>query len=175
MLNDVGEIEEFYDSSKMIDVWFEWDGFKGLIIHYNCHARQFQYDSKKLVKTIRTLDASTDDSEFLVAIGVHDHKKVCSIYQNISLLAETKSIRSLLPDIQNMFKSMDIDFACDSSSVFFDFKRGRVLKMDFTDFEFLFEMHIGLWIGVYPDRDMYIELQKWNQELIARREKRGRV
>lgn len=175
MLNDAGEIEEFYDNSKMIDVWFEWDGCKGLIVHYNCHAQQFSFDSRYLVKIIRTLDDSTTDGLFLAKLGVNDHKEVCSIYQNISLLSESKSVKKLLPQIQDMFKSINIEFCGDSSFVYFDFKGGKVLKMEFGDFEFLFEMHIGLWLGIYPERDMYVYLKEWKAELIRRKLKKGEV
>lgn len=175
MFDCVGEIEEFYDNSKMIDVWFEWDGCKGLVVHYNCHAKAFCYDDNELVEIVRTLDVDTTDGEFLEALGVYDHKEVCTTYQNISLLSESKPIKCLLPRIQEMFKSIGIGFNASVDSVYFDFKGGRILKLEYTDFEFLFELHIGLMIGVYPERDMYVELKKWQKELMARRQQRSRV
>ncbi|QOH70876.1 hypothetical protein IGB31_00060 [Pseudomonas putida] len=74
-----------------------------------------------------------------------------------------------------MFKSIGIGFNASGDSVYFDFKGGRILKLEYTDFEFLFELHIGLMIGSYPERDMYVELKKWQKELVARRQKRSRV
>lgn len=60
----VCEIEDFIDKSNLLDVWVEYCGFHGFIVHYNHSTRSLEVDAEELLKVIRASDKYMNDIYF---------------------------------------------------------------------------------------------------------------
>lgn len=155
VLDMIGEIEDFIDNSSLVDVWVEYCGFHGFIVHYNHSTRSLEVDAEELLKVIRASDKYMNDIYFLRELGVRDYLVVCTAYKQIYNDSKKNKLNRLFPDIKAMFIVVGVSFYGDSSDVIMKFKNGKILIMETGIFKDIFEHRLGFMLGMHEQTDLY--------------------
>jgi hypothetical protein len=156
----VCEIEDFIDKSNLLDVWVEYCGFHGFIVHYNHSTRSLEVDAEELLKVIRASDKYMNDIYFLRELGVRDYLIVCTAYKQIYNDSKKKKLNKLFARIKTMFIVVGVSFYGDSSDVIMKFKDGRMLLMETSIFKDIFEYRLGFMLGMHEKIDLYENIKK---------------
>lgn len=155
VIDMVGEIEDFIDKSNLVDVWVEYCGFHGFIVHYNHCTRSLEVDAEELLKVIRASDKYMNDIYFLRELGVRDYLVVCTAYKQIYNDSKKKKLNKLFDRIKTMFIVVGVSFYGDSSDVIMKFKDGRMLVMETSIFKDIFEHRLGFMLAMHEQIDLY--------------------
>ena len=156
----VCEIEDFIDKSNLVDVWVEYCGFHGFIVHYNHHTKSIEVDAEQILTVIRASDKHINDVVFLRALGVKDYLVVCTAYKQIFIDSKKKKMNILFPDIKAMFMAVRVGFYGDSSTVILKFENGKMLMMETSIFKDIFEHRLGFMLGMHEKIDLYENIKK---------------
>lgn len=160
VLDIVGEIEDFIDNSSLVDVWVEYCGFHGFIVHYNHCTRSLEVDAEQIMSVIRASDKYINDVCFLRDLGVRDYLVVCTAYKQIYNESKKKKLNKLFPDIKAMFIAVGVGFYGDSSDVILKFKNGEILIMETSIFKSIFEHRLGFMLGMHEQTDLYENIKQ---------------
>lgn len=156
----VCEIEDFIDKSNLVDVWVEYCGFHGFIVHYNHHTKSIEVDAEQILTVIRASDKHINDVVFLMDLGVRDYLVVCTAYKQIYNDSKKKKLNKLFANIKTMFIAVGVSFYGDSSDVIMKFKDGRMLLMETSIFKNIFEHRLGFMLGMHEKIDLYENIKK---------------
>lgn len=156
----VGEIEDFIDKSNLVDVWVEYCGFHGFIVHYNHCTQSLDVEAEVLFRIIRGSEKTINDDLFLRDLGVKDYLVVCTAYKQIFIDSKKKKMNILFPDIKAMFMAVRVGFYGDSSTVILKFENGKMLMMETSIFKDIFEHRLGFMLGMHEKIDLYENIKK---------------
>lgn len=162
-----GELEEYWNSSNLQDVCFQYDTFGYVRIKYEFYTKYFDMSMFDLFNVLSGLDQCITDKEFLNHFGIFDYNVSFSHRAYIANMCSNTEFKSILPRVKTFFDSLGFEFRYYMDTATINFYDGRVLHFMIDRLENVFDWSwdiATIMVGKINETDMYGYLRRYAEK-----------
>jgi hypothetical protein len=162
-----GDLEDYWNSSNLQDICFQYDTFGYVRIKYEYFQKYFDMPMYELFKVLDGLDQCITDKEFLNHFGIFEYNVSFSHRAYIANMFSNTEFKSILPRVKTFFDSLGYDFWYFMDTATLNFYDGRVLHFKIEELEKVFQWGWDIatvMVGKINDKDMYDYLKDYSEE-----------